>query len=799
MSLYETLQLAKSEEDVKDAYIKALGLKAFSKGLIDIQTKEIWFEAKDKSNNTTYKMFTQLLYYVQEWMKHGEEVPPFLCVIDTEKAAIMKTEHALPLFSQNIKWGKSASDVTPEALEVVSAHIGAHFVSYRIETHEREFIDAVKAAIKTGDIIRTEIKPANIKQVFDKWVEMVGKEIAGVPEEDYALLFFADLMHDGKVSTVKDLPAKLLFEDERPVFHLKGNLYTLSSMDGYRRFWAIYHKPPKEEHRNHMLERRDTLIPYDERSFKGAYYTPLHVVDKAYEKLTETLGDNWQDEYLVWDMCCGVGNLEVKHSNHRNLYMSTLDQADIDVMKATNTCPAAERFQYDYLNDDITDDGQIDYTLTNKVPESLRRAIKSGKKILVLINPPYAEAMNADNTSDSSGAERKKNVSKTKVAETMGVGGYADRELFIQFLLRIQRELPQATIAMFSTLKYVNAPNFEEFRKQWDTDYLGGFIVPSKSFEGLKGNFPIGFLLWQTSHGDNNLSQIIDIAVDVLDKDAQPIGEKKFYNLPTSTFLSEWIIRPKSNQIDAVPLKNVVSPATSTKDVRGTKWADGAIASLICKGNDLQNAGTATALLSSGYCSAGSLFVTPENLWQAATVFTVRRIIKPTWQNDRDQFLQPTGELTEEFKNDCLVWMLFNGSNLTASANDLQWNDKKWSIVNHFIPFTESEVGAPARFESDFMVRYMAGKEFSPEATAVLARGRELWREYYQHENPHTVREELKINRVDVGWYQIRKALEARNESGDYAPVSFDAFKTAYQTLTEKLRPQVYSLGFLKE
>lgn len=792
MSLYETLQLAKSEEDVKDAYIKALGLKAFSKGLIDIQTKEIWFEAKDKSNNTTYKMFTQLLYYVQEWMKHGEEVPPFLCVIDTEKAAIMKTEHALPLFSQNIKWGKSASDVTPEALEVVSAHIGAHFVSYRIETHEREFIDAVKAAIKTGDIIRTEIKPANIKQVFDKWVEMVGKEIAGVPEEDYALLFFADLMHDGKVSTVKDLPAKLLFEDERPVFHLKGNLYTLSSMDGYRRFWAIYHKPPKEEHRNHMLERRDTLIPYDERSFKGAYYTPLHVVDKAYEKLTETLGDNWQDEYLVWDMCCGVGNLEVKHSNHRNLYMSTLDQADIDVMKATNTCPAAERFQYDYLNDDITDDGQIDYSLTNKVPESLRRAIKSGRKILVLINPPYAQAGN------TLGKEGKGAVAKSKFATTaMADYGKATNELFTQFVVRFAKELPNATLAMFSTLKYVNATNFEEFRKRWDAEYLGGFIVPSKSFDGLSGNFPIGFLMWQTSHDDGTLSQIDEVSVDVLNKDAQPIGEKKFYNLPASSYLNVWMERPKPNSVEVIPLKNTISPYTSKKYLN--KWSDGALAYMWCQNNDPQHTLTQTALFSSTWGDGHGFYVNEQNLWQASVVFSVRRIIKPTWQNDRDQFLQPKGELTEEFKNDCLVWMLFNGSNLTASANDLQWNDKKWSIVNHFIPFTESEVGAPARFESDFMVRYMAGKEFSPEATAVLARGRELWSEYYKHENPHTVREELKLNRVDVGWYQIRKALEARNESGDYAPVSFDTFKTAYQTLTEKLRPQVYTLGFLKE
>ncbi len=47
MSLFEKLKLVKSEEDVKDIYIKALGLKGYSKNLIDIQTKKIWFEAKD--------------------------------------------------------------------------------------------------------------------------------------------------------------------------------------------------------------------------------------------------------------------------------------------------------------------------------------------------------------------------------------------------------------------------------------------------------------------------------------------------------------------------------------------------------------------------------------------------------------------------------------------------------------------------------------------------------------------------------------------------------------------------------
>jgi hypothetical protein len=188
--------------------------------------------------------------------------------------------------------------------------------------------------------------------------------------------------------------------------------------------------------------------------------------------------------------------------------------------------------------------------------------------------------------------------------------------------------------------------------------------------------------------------------------------------------------------------------------------------------------------------------------------------------------------------------MLFNGSNLTASANDLEWNGRKWSIVNHFIPFTEEEVGAPERFESDFMVQYLQSvsmtiqsdsmtlshtitgeaksdsmpiesdgmtsshtitdtkgsrlDNMSNESKAVLAEGKKLWQAYFAHTDVRTVRDELKLNRADVGWYQVRKALQARNASGDVAPVSFKAFEEAYKTLSEKLQPMVYELGFLR-
>jgi hypothetical protein len=139
--------------------------------------------------------------------------------------------------------------------------------------------------------------------------------------------------------------------------------------------------------------------------------------------------------------------------------------------------------------------------------------------------------------------------------------------------------------------------------------------------------------------------------------------------------------------------------------------------------------------------------------------------------------------------------MLFDGKNLSAGADGLEWNGKKWSLVNHFIPYTEKEVGAAGRFESDFMSDYIAKLKLSLEAKAVLDEGRTLWKQFHSTQFEKKIRDEFKLNRPDVGWYQIRKALEASSDSG---MVDFESFKTAYDALTRKLRPQVFELGFLR-
>lgn len=568
MSLANDLARARTEEDVKDAWIAALALRDYSKGLVDIRTDKVWFEAKD-SPTPPLIMFAQLLVYVRAARLRGEPIPPFLSAIDREKGLILPTVAALPaLDDPAIVWPATASTAGRELAAQLAPYIGDCYTTYPVATLADAFRDAITAAIRDGQIIRTPITPDNLRQVFDRWVDMIGSELDVANQADYATLFFADIMHDGVRSAYASVGAQLGTFEGRPAFTLRGatGFVPVTNVRAYNDFWSIFERPPAERHRRWLLERRDSLLPIDEQKFKGAFYTPLHIVDRAYEQLVATLGPNWQDRYIVWDMCCGVGNLEVKHSNYRNVFMSTLDQVDLDIMHANRICMGAEMFQYDYLNDDVTDFGEIDYSVTNKVPPALRQAIADAregkpdaKPILILINPSYGEAANSQGNAGKTG------IAKTRISHGMGHLGYAARELFVQFLFRIQMELSNAKLAMFSTLKYVNAPNFEAFRQRWRAKYLDGFIVHSKAFDTLNGNFPIGFLIWDLARHEP--AEVIHTVA--LNRAGDAIGAKGLFDIPNERLLTEWIGRLKTSS-EVIPLKNAVTPQTSYAKV--TRW-----------------------------------------------------------------------------------------------------------------------------------------------------------------------------------------------------------------------------------
>jgi hypothetical protein len=569
------------------------------------------------------------------------------------------------------------------------------------------------------------------------------------------------------------------------------------NMQAHKTFWARYQRPPKKEYWDKIVERNDLLVPQDIRERKGSYFTPSIWVEKSQEYLAEVLGENWQDEYYIWDCCAGTGNLLANLTNKYNIWASTLDLGDVQVMHERikhmeqsnpngSNLLDSHVFQFDFLNDEFS-----------KLPQGLQDIIndeEKRKKLVIYINPPYAEHPNAKETKgtgkNKAGVAKSHNTYKI-YSEELGV---AAREIYVQFLYHIYKKIPSCIISHFSTPKILNSQNFAIFRSCFMPKLLKLFVVPSNTFDNVNGKFPIGFYLWDTKEKDIFES----VNADVYDSNGNFIGKKNFSNVRKGKYIIDWLRQYYDKDSDLVAYLHLQGT-----DIEHNNY-------IHFTTTPSQNAIKEKLLTN----------ITYKNIVPMSIYLALRNVINAYWLNNKDQYLWPRIKWKDdkEFQYDCLAFSLFCGQNKISS---------KGNLVNHWIPFTEQELQAHDKFQSHFMSDFIAGKcenrdsqqelefakttnliptepiQFSPEAQAVMDAGRELWY-YYMHHKDGEMYGAQSIN-VNASYYDIRRYFQGTDDKGRMNPDSKDEtymrlwgnIKDALKVLAKKIEPKVYLYGFL--
>jgi hypothetical protein len=498
-------------------------------------------------------------------------------------------------------------------------------------------------------------------------------------------------------------------------------------------------------------------------------------------------------------MAAGTGNLEynLPAESYKYMYLSTLHAGEADHLK--KVFPGATCFQYDYLNDDIEYVFKKDNLIVPswKMPKKLRDELNNTNITwIVFINPPFATAQ------DVTQKISKKGVSKTRVELVMEKAkiGHAKRELFIQFMFRIVHELPKNTyLGMFSKLKYLNAPDSVDYRdKFFNYKYEKGFLFKSTTFHGVKGKYPICFLIWNLSKIRENKT----VEIDISNENAQTIGIKQLQLISRKDVLNNWFTRPQNKRDYILPaFSNAITVKEKLVDTRHRARQD-FLASIASRGNDFQSA-KSVVMLSSPNASAGAFTVVKENFEKALTLHAVRKIPKPTWLNDRNQFMIPHTEPSKEFINDCIVWSFFSNSNETSALRNVNYHGKIYQINNHFYPFLLEEIKyweirdpdiklQVINAENRFVAEWLTKNELSEEAKEVIKKAKIVYKLFYA--NIHQMAtHKWKIESWDAGWYQIRRCLSEHN----IATNELKNLNKANEKLAAKILPQIEEYGFL--
>jgi len=812
----------------------------------------LWAEAKKGTSHNIYESFIQLILTLGKERPQDTILPPaFLGAFDAEKMAFLPYSAILDVLRQNdFNWNVAPSDHTTKEFKQLqellndALHHGLEIYNY--EKDEKELVYFIKKnfTLRKIGVRHIRINKNNFTHIYLKWLEAVKPTIninwaiakqAGIIDADF---YLADIL--SKENNTLSEKLFVLLQNDHYLLDRRINDFGLEdftkaqftdNQQAHTQFWNRYARPPRREYWDDIVNRRDLLVPQDVRERKGSFFTPARWVELSQQYLAAELGEDWQYEHYVWDCCAGTGNLLAGLTNKYNIYASTIDKADVQAMlQRIDTMNAAARdkkngganllenhvFQFDFLNDSFLDETDKNGNVTHKskLPRSLQEIIsdpEKRKKLVIYINPPYAEASNARTVTGS--GQNRAGLSKSTIQERYKNRlGRAGNELFAQFFARIVDELPSAVLAQISTLKIVQAPNFREFRKTFRAKPGRFFLVPANTFDNVKGDFPIGFQIWHT--GTEEFFQQAE--ADVYDSKGDYLGKKNLYSYDDDLFIINWL-RQFYNRTE----KHYAYLRYLGTDFQNNK---GVFITLKPSDNDLKQ--------------VKGNWITPSNIIPMVTYFAVRLCIEADWLNDRDQFLYPNNDwqTDTEFQADCLIYTLFHGQNRISSEHG----------INHWIPFAEEEVDAKEIFESHFMSNFIHGqikktirteeeqKEYekdgknyhvanafeesttttylhdgtsplvlSKQAKAVMDAGRELWR--YYHQQP-IAKEKPNASFYDIRLYfqgtkttkSGKQQMNTESDDPTYTALIAD-LRLKIKELARHIEPKVYNYGFLRK
>ena len=739
------------------------------------------------------KVLCQVIYYVKKFEIAGKVLPSVIFVGDKNECFVIHTNDIFGYLGMDLDWNIAPSDAHTN-IKLVSMLMDDEKIAPHVFSTQdiEQCIDKIKD-LTDGVKRLIPITPHNVTEVFKHFEDkVVGKH--KLDTNQMANLFVQLLVNPDEnylhpVARRKTVVTKAF------------NEVNLKSREAFTSFFSHFSREYTPKQREHLTAVVDRLVQDVTRRKQGEFFTPSIWVDKAHEYISSVFGDDWKDKYVVWDPAWGTGNL-TRDYKFKELYASTLVYADIETANQMGYNPEAKKkFQFDFLNDSY-----------DRLPQGLRNAIENGKQIIVLMNPPYATSTDLRNTSNGE-TLHKSGTSNTNVYSKMIEEGYGKgaEQLYSQFIYKIMG-YGNCHIAMFTKPLFISGPTFNVFRDKVISNYkfTAGFLMNSSQFADVK-SWGLSFTILKNEKNENSF--VYDV-LEYVDFEIKKTGEKNIYNTDNLKSLSEWVREEIKNYRGSKVIIPHLTSALKVSDKEVAKEIEqNYIGSYIGLGNNVQRNDRGVTLLSSTGVQGNakvSLSIINDNFNKILCGFSARKLIEPSWVNEKDEYLAPNEEHVSYmlYINDCLVYSLFNNSSEQSSLRQIEYKSQLWDIKNQFFWMSKEEMTNlanngnypelynDARTDSDRYVHDLLFGEdgiynqLSDEAKDVLDSASNLvrlsfgMRRNFADDTNH-------LNSWDAGYAQLKLLWK------EYYPEQFKEFRNKYKVLEEKMRPLVYELGFL--
>ena len=396
---YEEMQACREEREVDYVYDKYL--QKFFKtqithpfkcdGLINTETADakklkIIFEYKYdldfKRKSDIAGVLVQVVYYLKKFENSGQPLPNICFIGDKNECFVLHTDALNKYLDDDGDWTKA-----PSGAKVTNSTLMGKIAA---DPEINPFVFVIDENFRMQDVIdkiqdlaenvqrHIHITEHNIQSIYEYFCERVLINGDKLNTKDSVALFIGVLTDKNNFYMHPRKRNVLVAQQMNREFSVK--------QEALESFFSYFNENYSMSEKRVFAGIADRLMEDTDRRKSGDFWTPTKWVDYAHSRLDEVLGESWRDDFVVWDNCAGTCNL-TRDYKFKELYISTLFDSELQMGMRFNK--EAVHFQFDFLNDYIPNPNEL-YAGETKIPEGLLEAFEQNKKILFLINPPYA-------------------------------------------------------------------------------------------------------------------------------------------------------------------------------------------------------------------------------------------------------------------------------------------------------------------------------------------------------------------------------------------------------------------------
>lgn len=808
---FEEIKSAVIEREVEDVYNKGINLyfpdinitHPFAcDGFLDTKTSngkilkliiEYKFDELLSSKTGRAKVLIQVVFYMKQFELNGLILPNVCMVGDINECFVIHTNALLKYLDEDVDWTVAPSNAHLKYPDLVLKIANDEEINpFVFDINENfSFKDVAQKITDLAENVQryVHVTEHNVATIYDYFCRNVINNIKKIKSHDLVGIFMG-VITNGEEYYQHPTKKNILVT---PLGNVDIN------GDGFKSFFSYFQRNYTPQEKNNLTAIADRLIEDTDRRNSGDFWTPTLFVDYAHKMISEQLGEDWKEKYVVWDNCCGAKNL-TRDYKFKELYCSTLFDSELKIGERYNK--EAVSFQYDFLNDDL-----------EKLPKGLLEALENNKPIVFFLNPPYGTACNQGETS-------KAGINDTVVRGLMhseGLGGGAEN-IQHQFMYRILKlkelyGLTNAYICLYSNPIYLSGGKQKGFLTQFCHIFsmVDGIIFQASNFANVSSAWGITFNIWKVGES-TDIHNFTHKVVEVSESgDIRVCENKNIYNVWGDILAGQWVRQPIKSLKANVERPCVCNAIKLKEGDHNPLTVENAIGYFHNNANSVQYNAQYVGMYTTPFASAHGVPITNDNINRCTTLFSARKLIECTWINSKDEYIAPDihHPCFQEFVNDSIIYSLFHSASNQSSLRQVEYKNKLWDIKNEFFWMSKQEVMnlsneynlddvyEDARTSNErYVYQYIQEhyNELSTEAKLVLDKAVELtknsfkYRQLFAEEHP-----EYQLETIwDAGYYQLKPVWK------EYLKEDFEGFKKLYKVLADKMRPMVYELGFLK-